>query len=57
MTAKRKKKKPTLPKPRHVWEIKPTTRVKPSEKIYRRSEEKKKKPSWMDALDWFGDKD
>lgn len=57
MTAKRKKKKPSLPKPRHVWEIKPGTRVKPSEKIYRRSDEKKKKPAWIDSLDWFGDKD
>ena len=49
------KKKPKLPKPRGVWEINPKTRVKPSEKIYKRSEEKKKKKTWVDKISWFGD--
>lgn len=39
--SRRKKKKP-LPKPRHVWGINPKTRVKPSDKGYRRPAEKKK---------------
>ena len=57
MTRKtRKKKGPApVPKPRHVWKIKPHTQVKPSEKIYHRPAEKKKQPSWVNALDWFGD--
>ena len=50
-----KKKKKALPKPRHVWGINPKTRVKPSDKSYKRSEEKKKKKSWLDDLYWFGD--
>jgi hypothetical protein len=50
MTAK---KKAALPKPRHVWQISPKTRVKPSEKIY--SREKGKKKTWADDVDWFGD--
>ncbi len=53
MTRKTRKKNPALPKPRHVWQINPKTRAKPSEKIYKRSEEKKKK-SWTDEIDWFG---
>ena len=54
MTAK-KKKRSTLPKPRHTWKIKPQTRVKPSGKIYRRPDEKKKRPSWVNKVDWFGE--
>ncbi len=54
MTAKKKKEKP-LPKPRHVWEINPRERVEPSAKIYKRSEEKKKKKTWVDDVSWFGD--
>jgi len=50
-----KKKKPGLPKPRGVWEINPKTRIKPSGKVYKRSEEKKKKKSWVDDISWFGD--
>ncbi len=50
-----KKKKPSLPKVRRVWKIKPATQVKPSGKIYRRSDEKKK-PSWASNVDWFGDR-
>jgi hypothetical protein len=52
MTAKaERKKKPALPKARRVWEISPETRVKPSEKIYRRGKTKK---SWVEDIDWFG---
>ena len=50
----KKKKRPSLPKARHVWEINPKTRVKPSEKSYKRSPGKKKK-DWVDQLDWFGE--
>ena len=50
-----KKKKAPLPKPRHVWRINPKTRVKPSAKSYKRSDEKKKEKSWLDELSWFGD--
>ena len=50
-----KKKKSSLPKIRRTWEIKPETRVKPSEKIYRRSGQKKKTPGWADLVDWFGE--
>jgi len=49
-----KKKKPSPPKLRHVWEINPKTRVKASDKAYKRSEEKKKKKTWVDEIDWFG---
>ena len=49
-----KKKKAPLPKPRHGWAINPKTRVKPSEKTYKRSEEKKKEKSWTDEISWFG---
>ena len=53
----RKKKRPSpVPKPRHTWKINPETRVKPSEKIYHRPDEKKKQPTWLNELDWFGDK-
>ena len=48
-----KKKKPSLPKPRHVWKINPKTRVKASDKSYKRSGEKKKEKSWLDELEWF----
>ena len=51
----RKKKSLSIPKPRHTWKIKPHTRVKPSEKIYHRPAEKKR-PGWVDPVDWFGDK-
>lgn len=50
------KKKSSLPKPRHVWNIKPQTRIKPSGKIYHRPSEKKKRPSWIDSVDWYGEK-
>ena len=50
-----KKKKPELPKPRHVWEINPKERVKPSGKVYKRSEEKKKTKNWVSKISWFGD--
>ena len=50
-----KKKKARPPKVRHVWKIRPETRVKPSEKIYRRSKEKIKKPSGFDKIGWFGE--
>ncbi len=50
-----KKKKSNVPKPRHVWQIKPETRVKPSEKIYRRPKQKRKKPRWVDDVDWYGE--
>ncbi|MBI4115334.1 MAG: hypothetical protein HY447_02030 [Candidatus Omnitrophica bacterium] len=50
-----KKKKPALPKVRHTWKIKPETRVKPSGKIYHRSGEKKKLPTWVNDVDWYGD--
>jgi len=40
---KKKKKKPKRPKPRHVWGLNPKTRVKTSEKIYKRAREKQKK--------------
>jgi len=52
---KKKKKKPSLPKPRGVWEINPKTRVKPSGKVYQRSKEKKKKETWIDQISWFGE--
>ena len=48
-------KKLSPPKPRHVWGIHPKTRVKPSEKTYRRPREKKKAQSWIDKIDWFGE--
>ncbi len=48
-------KKKKSPKPRHVWAINPKTRVKPSAKKYKRSEEKKKKKSWASGLHWFGE--
>jgi hypothetical protein len=54
MTAKRKK-KPSPPKVRRTWRIRPATRVKPSAKIYRRPAERKKTPSWVDEVSWFGD--
>jgi len=50
-----RKKKPSLPKPRHTWKIKPQTRVTPSEKIYHRPSEKTKKRTWVDDVDWFGE--
>lgn len=52
----RKKKRPSLPKPRHVWKIKPQTRVQPSGKVYHRPSEKKKQPGWIDSVDWYGEK-
>ncbi len=51
----RRTKKPSLPKVRHTWKIKPQTRVKPSEKIYTRPKEKKKLKSWVDDVSWFGE--
>ena len=50
-----KKKKPLPPKVRHTWKISPKTRVKPSNKIYRRANDKKKKRSWVDDVSWFGE--
>ena len=50
-----RKKKAPLPKVRHTWAIQPRTRIKPSAKIYKRSE-LKKKPGWVNAVDWFGEK-
>lgn len=50
-----RRKKPALPKVRHTWKIKPQTRVKPSEKIYKRSAQKKKAKSWVDDVRWFGE--
>jgi hypothetical protein len=69
-----KKKKPSLPKVRHTWKIRPATRVKLSAKIYSRANhsvpddpaadrrstdwrraDAKKKPSWVNDVDWFGD--
>ena len=53
----KKKKKAPLPKARHVWEINPKERVKPSEKVYKRSKEKQKgkKKTWVDDVSWFGE--
>mgnify|MGYP001564342851 CR=1 FL=1 len=48
-----RKKKPSAPKPRHVWRINPKTRVKKSEKSYKRGREKKREKSWLDELDLF----
>ena len=50
-----RKKKPALPKPRHTWAIKPQTRVKPSGKTYKRTEQKKKRPLLSELFDWFGE--
>lgn len=50
MAKKRKKKKPSVPKPRNVWVINPKSRVKSSGKIYRRSERKKNEKSWVDEI-------
>lgn len=44
----KKKKKRPLPKPRHVWKINPKERVKPSETVYKRAREKKRKLDEMD---------
>ena len=52
MAKRKKKKKKALPKPRHVWEINPKSRVKDSDKKYNRTRQRKKK-SWTDELDWF----
>ncbi len=49
------KKKSGMPKPRNVWEINPKTRVKPSEKVYKRQAEKKKAKSWIENICWFGE--
>ena len=49
-----KKKSAPLPKVRHTWKIRPVTRVKPSAKVYSRTDAKKK-PSWVNDVDWFGD--
>lgn len=47
------KKKPSLPKPRKVWAINPKSRVKPSDKIYKRQKAKKKEKNWVEELlDW-----
>jgi hypothetical protein len=48
--AVKKRKKHALPKPRHVWQINPKTRVAPSEKTYRRKAEKKKEKNWVEEL-------
>jgi len=53
----KKKKKSAIPKVRHTWEIRPTPRVKPSGKIYRRFQGKKKSPSLINELDWFGERE
>lgn len=50
----KKRKMSSLPKVRHTWKIRPETRIKPSGKIYRR-EKGKKKPLWVNLVDWFGD--
>jgi hypothetical protein len=50
----KRKKKPKVPKPRHAWQINPKSRVTPSEKTYKRSEEKKKEKNWSDDIHWFG---
>ena len=52
---KKKKKPAEMPKPRHGWAINPKTRVKPSEKVYKRSESKKKARTWIDDVHWFGE--
>lgn len=51
----KKKGKPSPPQVRHTWKIRPETRVKLSEKIYRRQKEKKKAKSWVDDINWFGE--
>ena len=50
-----KKKKPSVPKPRGVWKINPKTRVKPSEKVYDRARARRKEPTWVDDVSWFGE--
>ena len=52
--SKKKKSTPKEPKPRHAWEINPKTRVEPSDKEYKRQEEKKKEKTWVDDVNWFG---
>jgi hypothetical protein len=46
----RKSKKKSPPKPRHIWQINPKTRVAPSDKTYRRKEEKRKEKNWVEEL-------
>ncbi|MCM8774894.1 MAG: hypothetical protein NC930_00845 [Candidatus Omnitrophica bacterium] len=53
---KKKSKKDDLPKPRKIWGINPKTRVEPSGKIYHRAGAKKRGKSWVDQIDWFGEK-
>lgn len=55
MARKKKNKKPADPKPRHIWEINPKTRVNESDKAYNRPEEKKKEKSWVNDVSWFGE--
>lgn len=38
------------PKPRHGWAINPKTRIKPSEKTYRRKTAKTDEKHWVDEL-------
>ncbi|MBI3316658.1 MAG: hypothetical protein HYZ85_01460 [Candidatus Omnitrophica bacterium] len=47
---KKRKKKRTLPKPRHVWRINPKSRVKDSDKSYKRHREKRKEKSWREEI-------
>jgi len=51
----KKKKRPSLPKVRHTWKIRPATRVKPSAKSYHRPSQRKKIPTWVDRVTWFGE--
>lgn len=55
MSRPKKKKKSELPQPRHTWGINPKTRVQPSGKIYDRKKVGKKKPTWIDSVNWYGD--
>jgi hypothetical protein len=45
-----KKKKKGMPKPRHGWAINPKTRIKPSQKNYRRKISKRIEKDWVDEL-------
>ncbi len=46
----KKSRKKTAPKPRHVWQINPKTRVAPSTKTYRRKEAKPREKNWVEEL-------
>lgn len=45
-----KKKKKEMPKPRHGWAINPKTRIKSSEKTYRRKTAKRAEKLWADEF-------